>query len=134
MRSGVKKVCLIGSARVGKSTYAQMLRYPHPEISSKYIPTIGVDVMQVSIDGSRIALWDLAGDERYGAYREGYLMGADVIFVAAKSMQEYERSLHQYSHMLAHTSCIIKPLILSPDHVNIHDRESCMKPMRDILA
>lgn len=132
----MKKVSLVGSAQVGKSTYVHRIECPEEPIHGKYVPTIGVDVSQVSVDGIQIMIWDLAGQERYGGLRDAYLISADVVFVVAKDMDEYEKVRKRWwKDHLRHLDPIpIKPLILNPDHVNLEDRESCLKPLREILA
>lgn len=136
MHNGVKKVCLVGPS-IGKTTYACRLKDPEYKVRAEYIPTIGVEVMNIPIDDTEISLWDLAGQELYMGLRDAYLLSADAVLVAAKSMEEYEEVSKMYAtwlYRLGNERCPIKPLILSPDHVNINDRESCLKPMREILA
>jgi len=41
--------------------------------SNKYIPTLGVEVHK----WKNYNVWDMAGDERFGGLRDGYLVGAN---------------------------------------------------------
>lgn len=136
MYNGVKKVCLVGNAHVGKTTYVKRLSDRGYELYGKYEPTIGVEVSQVTIDGTPISVWDLAGNDRLGGLRDGYLIGADVVFVVAKDMDEfYETRKRWWKDHLSHWDPIpVKPLILNPENVDIEDLESCRAPMREILT
>lgn len=73
------KVVLIGDKKTGKTSYARyMMNAPFVEI---YIPTLGVDVFNINKnhDGTdyNIAIWDTAGDDKYGGLRDGYYLEAD---------------------------------------------------------
>ena len=72
-----KKVCMIGTAGVGKTSL--VAKFVHSMFSDKYLTTVGVkiDKKTVSVDGSEVMLiiWDLAGDDDYQRLQTSYLRG-----------------------------------------------------------
>jgi small GTP-binding protein len=72
-----KKVCMIGTAGVGKTSL--VAKFVHSMFSDKYLTTVGVkiDKKTVSVDGSEVTLiiWDLAGDDDYQRLQTSYLRG-----------------------------------------------------------
>ncbi len=143
MYNGEKKVCLVGEACVGKSTFVRRLKYPEREIYGKYTPTIGFELSTIEIpmpDGAqpkKVSIWDLAGNPRYGGLRDAYLISADVIFVVVKDERDYEevKCKWERSHpLMRERTCIVKPLVLNEKNVDIEDLESCYRAMREIVA
>ncbi|MFN2165714.1 MAG: Rab family GTPase [Anaerolineae bacterium] len=82
MVSVSKKVCLLGSFAVGKTSLVR--RFVHDRFDDKYISTIGVKVSRKIVTVPRqddvvevvMMLWDLAGSEELGALQGSYLRGA----------------------------------------------------------
>ena len=76
------KICLVGPAKSGKSTFIRKL-FNNTFTSPK--PTLGVEVHTsvLDIDGNtiRFYIWDCAGREKYGGLKEGYYMCADAFIV-----------------------------------------------------
>lgn len=73
-----KKVCMIGSFAVGKTSLVS--RFVHSIFSDRYQTTIGVRVDKkiVSFDGREVTLvlWDVHGEDEFQRIRESYLRGA----------------------------------------------------------
>lgn len=80
-----KKVCMIGTSSVGKTSL--VARYVHSIFTDKYLTTVGVkiDKKALSIDGREVSLviWDLAGDDDFQRLNMSYLRGTSgYLFVA----------------------------------------------------
>ena len=79
MASVKKKICLLGSFAVGKTSLVR--RFVYDLFDDKYITTIGVKVSRKTIVASRngdvveltMMLWDLAGSEEFDRVRTSYL-------------------------------------------------------------
>ena len=73
-----KKVCLLGGHAVGKTSLVS--RFVKSIFSEKYHTTIGVkiDKKSVTVGGQQVnlMLWDLAGEDEFGAVEISYLRGA----------------------------------------------------------
>ena len=92
------KICLVGPARSGKTTYIyKLLNATMPE---EYTPTLGVDVHPIrvvydglearvdrSIEGKKICfnVWDCSGS--FPGLREGYYMQAQGAIVMVESIE-----------------------------------------------
>ncbi|MCP5161930.1 MAG: GTP-binding protein [Hahellaceae bacterium] len=78
-----KKVCLLGSFAVGKTSLVR--RYVDSLFSEKYLTTIGVkiDKKVVSCAGQDIQLmiWDIEGRDDFSEFRSSYLRGASGYFL-----------------------------------------------------
>lgn len=79
-----KKLILVGSGQVGKTSYVkELLGCQH---TRNYTPTLGVEVHPVSFtleDGTPTTfnIWDCAGTEKYGGLRDGYFINADYAII-----------------------------------------------------
>ncbi len=73
-----KKICLLGSFAVGKTSLAE--RLIHSIFSDRYRTTVGVrihkKVMQVGEQLLTLIIWDLAGEDELVVLRTAYLRGA----------------------------------------------------------
>jgi len=70
------KVCLVGDARVGKTSLVDCLR--GKDMPHIYKPTLGVSVFPVIHNGRKFNIWDTAGQERFGGLRTGYYLASDI--------------------------------------------------------
>ena len=74
----LKKVCMIGSFAVGKTSL--VARYVSSVFSEKYLTTVGVkiDKKAMAVDGVDVTLllWDIYGDDDFQKLRLSYLRGA----------------------------------------------------------
>ncbi len=73
-----KKVCLVGSFAVGKTSLVR--RFVSGMFSDRYLSTVGVkiDKKMVSVAGEdlKLILWDLAGEDEFQRVQISYLRGA----------------------------------------------------------
>lgn len=86
-----KKICLIGSFAVGKTSLAR--RFVSDEFSDDYLTTLGVKIERrdVEIDGECVGLmiWDLAGRDEFAQVQKSYLVGSSgLLFVADGTRRE----------------------------------------------
>jgi len=96
-----KKVCILGSFAVGKTSLVQ--RYVKGIFSEKYLTTLGVkiDKKQVSINNTCIELiiWDLAGEDEFMTLRQSYIKGSSGYFLVVDGTRhntlETALSLHE---------------------------------------
>ena len=79
----VVKVAILGFPKVGKTTLANMLC--EKEINKEYLPTCGLNIEKISLDGIDLAIWDLAGQERFRFMWENFITGAKLLFVITDS-------------------------------------------------
>jgi len=72
-----KKVCLLGTSGVGKTSL--IARYVHNAYAEKYLTTVGVKIDKkiVPVDGveALLVIWDLAGDDDFQRLTTSYLRG-----------------------------------------------------------
>ncbi|MBT3801709.1 MAG: GTP-binding protein [Bacteroidetes bacterium] len=80
-----KKVCMIGSFAVGKTSLVQ--RYVTSIFSEKYMTTIGVKIDQKSVihngEDVNLILWDIHGEDDFQKIKTSYLVGASAYFLVA---------------------------------------------------
>ena len=74
-----KKICLVGSFGVGKTSL--IARFVHQTFSGKYLTTLGVkvDTKVVELktgDICKLVIWDIAGKEDYSSTDKQYLKGS----------------------------------------------------------
>lgn len=72
-----KKICLLGSFSVGKTSLIQ--RYVNSLFSEKYLTTVGVkiDKKHITVQDQNLMLmiWDIAGEDEFASLRSTYLRG-----------------------------------------------------------
>ena len=80
-----KKVCLLGTSGVGKTSL--VAQFVHSLFSEKYLTTVGVkiDKKMLSVDGTEVTLviWDLAGDDDFQRLQTSYLRGTSGYLMVA---------------------------------------------------
>ncbi len=78
-----KKICMLGSFAVGKTSLVQ--QYVNSIFSEKYHTTIGVKIDQkiIKYDNKdvNLLLWDIHGEDKYQKVKPAYLMGSSGYFV-----------------------------------------------------
>lgn len=78
-REGCKLV-IIGDSGVGKTSIVK--RFVDNEFEPSFVATIGIDFKIKTIGGTRIKIWDTAGQEQFKAITSAYYRGAKgIIFV-----------------------------------------------------
>ncbi len=80
-----KKVCLLGTSGVGKTSL--VAKFVHSLFSEKYLTTVGVKIDKKTVDagGTEVLLmiWDLAGDDDYQRLQTSYLRGTSGYLLVA---------------------------------------------------
>jgi small GTP-binding protein len=75
------KVAIAGDGGVGKTTLLR--RYATGKFQESRIMTIGVDFQTVEVDHKgqpiKLTVWDLAGQERFAPFRDGFYRGARAV-------------------------------------------------------
>ena len=74
MTMAQNKILLVGDYGVGKTTFLQ--RFVNGQFERKYIPTIGVELAELIVNGQKFIVWDFAGQERFSVLQEGMYTGA----------------------------------------------------------
>lgn len=73
-----RKVCLVGSFAVGKTSLLQ--RFVYSRYSDKYLTTVGVKIDRKIVPTSKgsvsLILWDLAGEDEFQSLQTSYLRGS----------------------------------------------------------
>ena len=76
----MKTVIIIGDGRVGKTTYIE--RYISQTFEERYIPTLGVEVYNISLpNGEEAQIRDFAGIEEFRVNRDPLLKNADFVIL-----------------------------------------------------
>ena len=101
-----KKICLLGSFSVGKTSLVD--QYVHSIFSDKYLSSVGVKISKKSLTVGEgevtLVLWDMEGKDMYAEINLSYLRGAMGYFVVAdgtrKETLEVGVSLHEQATAL----------------------------------
>jgi len=96
------KICLVGDARVGKTTFTHALL--SNKFKQTYSPTLGVDLDVIirDIGGEKIRfnIWDCAGDKNFQGLKDGYYLKANafiVMFDVSKPLDEFKKIYKEIS-------------------------------------
>ncbi|MBD3228928.1 MAG: GTP-binding protein [Candidatus Lokiarchaeota archaeon] len=77
------KILIVGDAGVGKTSI--VLRYTNRAFRRSYIPTLGVNItektVQLENEAARFVIWDIAGHSKYQMMRNHYYEGANGVFL-----------------------------------------------------
>jgi small GTP-binding protein len=72
-----KKICLLGTSGVGKTSL--IARLVDDSFSDRYLTSVGVAIKKkaVQVEGNEVSLtiWDLAGDDKFRPLESSYLRG-----------------------------------------------------------
>mmetsp|Transcript_46271 Transcript_46271/g.70790 ORF Transcript_46271/g.70790 Transcript_46271/m.70790 type:complete len:214 (+) Transcript_46271:42-683(+) len=89
------KVALLGDGGVGKTSLLK--RHITGEFEITYTPTVGVEIRPLTFATNygqiRFNIWDIAGQDKFGGLREGYLIQAQaaIIMFDVTSKNSYTR-------------------------------------------
>lgn len=119
------KCVFVGDGGVGKTTFIK--RHETGEFEKKYVPTLGVQVSELSFTTTHgtivFHIWDTAGQERFGGLREGYYLEAScaVIMFDVTSPKTYQ-SVSLWHRDLCRVSPNI-PIVLVGNKIDVRDRK-----------
>lgn len=130
-----KKVCLLGSVCVGKTSLAR--RFVYSCFSDEYQSTIGVKIhkktMQVENSALSLIVWDIQGEDRFDKVLvsflkglSGYVLVVDVTQptsaeVALELRNRVETNFGKIPHVVAYSKCDL------PEHPEISGLSSTLE-------
>ena len=97
-----KKICLLGSYAVGKTSLVR--KFVHSIFDEKYHATLGVkvDAKSVAVDGQELQLmiWDIAGAEDYFSVPMSYVRGSAgyLLVIDSTRAQSVDRGMEIVRH------------------------------------
>lgn len=109
--SATYKLCVIGDAKVGKTTYVN--RILTGDFETRYIPTVGVEVRSLTMPTSKglivFDIWDCAGDERFAGLRDGYCIMADaaIIMIDRYNATEIDTRIRNFRSVAAPNAPVV---------------------------
>ena len=119
------KLILVGDGGVGKTTLIK--RHKTGEFEKKYVPTLGVEVSKLHFDTSHgrvcLAVWDTAGQEKFGGLRDGYYIKADAAIImfdvtariTYKNVPNWHRDIQRVAANI--------PMVLLGNKVDVKERQ-----------
>jgi small GTP-binding protein len=116
-----KKVCLIGTFAVGKTSLVE--RFVESIFSERYRTTVGVRIFKKTVDVGEqplsLIIWDLAGEDELVVLREEYLRGASGYILVADGTRRHTLDKAIDLHDRARATLGAVPFVLA---VNKSDR------------
>ncbi len=128
-----KKICLLGSFGVGKTSLVE--RFVYNRFGEEYLSTLGVRVSQKrlpSIESSRgkgvvqytFLIWDIAGMDKFDAVVENYFRGAaGALAVMDLTRPETAERLERICHRFLSVTENAKLLVLGNKLDLVHDED-----------
>ena len=96
------RCCVVGDLAVGKSTLIGTLQHVDYCTNPHYgnaTPTIGVDVVSITLNHSLYQIWDTGGQERFRAIVLCYVRGANIAIVCVEQEDDEAQMLNRiYYH------------------------------------
>lgn len=118
-----KKICLLGSFSVGKTSLVQ--RHVNSVFSDKYLTTVGVkiDKAELEIDGEPLSLmiWDIAGEDEFTNIRPAYLRGLDGYIIVIDGCRQTTLHKALSIHQNVVSSCGDIPVLFAINKVDMRD-------------
>ncbi|KAM9965416.1 hypothetical protein ACTFIW_005232 [Dictyostelium discoideum] len=124
--NGPIKLVLVGDSGVGKTTFLK--RHITGEFQRDHIPTNGVElnnlILYTDIGNVNFDIWDISGNEIFGALRDGYYLGCQcaIIMFDVSSRVSY-RNVPNWFHDLTRILGNNIPIVLVGNKVDIKDRK-----------
>jgi small GTP-binding protein len=116
-----KKMCLLGSFAVGKTSLVQ--RFVHSIFSEKYHTTIGVkiDKKNVTVDGQEVMLmvWDIHGKDDFQEIKPSYLLGSSGIILVLDGTRRHSLDVAVSLNKLVQETIGNVPFILLLNKVDL---------------
>ena len=121
MRIVQKKICLLGSFAVGKTSLVR--RYIQGRFDDKYLSTVGVKVSRKILPQRNcdlhMLIWDLAGDKEFNRLEWGYLQGvAGAIIVCDLTRADSLLAYHKYVQQVRTINSSV-PLVFFANKVDL---------------
>lgn len=119
MKSVQRKVCMLGSFAVGKTSLVR--RFVKGRFDEKYLSTIGVQISRRSImvdeRNVNLIIWDLAGGDEFIRSNAGYLRGASGVFLVCDLTREPTLAvLEQYAEQIRSADSKMEIVVLGNKH------------------
>jgi small GTP-binding protein len=73
-------------SRVGKTTLVTLLR--GKKFPKETNPTVGLEIQNSMLDGSKVTIWDMGGQERYRFMWKDFMRGAGLAVLVCDSTEE----------------------------------------------
>ncbi|MFX0080857.1 MAG: ADP-ribosylation factor-like protein [Candidatus Hodarchaeota archaeon] len=90
------KICFVGQNGVGKSSLLSLLQ--GRKISKKINPTVGLEIQDSVLNGSKVNIWDFGGQERFRFMWQDFLKGAGLAVLVCDSTEDnIEKTREIYS-------------------------------------
>jgi small GTP-binding protein len=103
MESTKSKICFLGEAGVGKTSLVNLLQ--GRDISQETKPTIGLEIEESKLNGSKCAIWDLGGQARFRFMWKDFLKGTGLVVLVTDSTEEnLEKTKEIYNRFSNHFS------------------------------
>ncbi|MHA1885868.1 MAG: ADP-ribosylation factor-like protein [Promethearchaeota archaeon] len=80
------KICFLGMSSVGKSSLLSLLK--GRDIPEKADPTVGLQIENSLLNGRKVNIWDLGGQERYRFMWQDFLRGTGLTVLVCDSTEE----------------------------------------------
>jgi len=118
-----KKICLIGSFAVGKTSLVK--RFVYGKYSDKYLTTLGVKIekkfVHTTADTVKLLVWDLAGEDEFQKVCLTYLRGASGYLLVADGTRRETLNKALLLQKGAESVIGLKPFILLLNKVDLDD-------------
>jgi small GTP-binding protein len=86
MLQAKNKICFLGEAGVGKTSLVSLLH--GKELIKGRAPTVGLEIEESTLAGTKCSIWDLGGQERFRFMWEDFLKGAGLAVLVTDSTEE----------------------------------------------
>lgn len=132
------KIVLCGDGGVGKTALRE--RYLGRGFQSKYMMTIGADfaLKEATIDGKAIKfqIWDLAGQQRFGAVRSVYYLGClgALLLFDVTRQESFENLQLWIKEIFNHNGKGVIPLVVLGNKVDLRDSGAHPDSITDEIA
>ncbi|MFX0028957.1 MAG: ADP-ribosylation factor-like protein [Candidatus Hermodarchaeota archaeon] len=79
-------MCFVGQSGVGKSSLLSLLQ--GRKMSKETNPTVGLEIEDSTLNGSKINIWDFGGQERFRFMWKDFLKGAGLAILVCDSTED----------------------------------------------
>jgi len=86
VRATKTKICFVGQSGVGKSSLLSLLQ--GRKIPKETNPTVGLEIEDSILSGSKVNVWDFGGQERFRFMWQDFLKGAGLAILVCDSTED----------------------------------------------